>query len=294
MDYDGDSLTLAEEQTLWGYTYRSAGRRAHAGAAVLLRRRAVHAVSPQRHGRTTAAGCPLGRDHLPDAAQQFLDWARARGYRKVHLSTAWDTGPMVRSRPHDRDGASGCSTSTVTAKRVLVRCSASASAATCPTTSATRTPTASSNYEGDNHGFMIEGATGAACYPKEKPFGISYAVADRDQDGVRDAATDADTDGDGIRDGADDEDHDDIPNVMELSRIAASAPRRHRRPRLLAGEPKDPAAGGEAGPLRGVLRPRGTRSTRACPTSGPARAPATGEQRTQASAVRRLCRTGTR
>ena len=32
----------------------------------------------------------------------------------------------------------------------------------------------------------------------------------------------ADTDGDGVRDGADDQDHDDIPNVMELSRNAAS------------------------------------------------------------------------
>ena len=33
---------------------------------------------------------------------------------------------------------------------------------------------------------------------------------------------DADTDGDGVRDGADDQDHDDIPNLMELSRFAAS------------------------------------------------------------------------
>ena len=32
-----------------------------------------------------------------------------------------------------------------------------------------------------------------------------------------------DTDGDGVRDGADDKDHDDIPNMMELSRYAASA-----------------------------------------------------------------------
>ena len=34
--------------------------------------------------------------------------------------------------------------------------------------------------------------------------------------------TNPDTDGDGIRDGADDQDHDDIPNVMELSRFEAS------------------------------------------------------------------------
>ena len=33
---------------------------------------------------------------------------------------------------------------------------------------------------------------------------------------------DPDTDGDGVRDGADDQDHDDLPNLMELSRILAS------------------------------------------------------------------------
>ena len=32
----------------------------------------------------------------------------------------------------------------------------------------------------------------------------------------------ADSDGDGVLDGADDQDHDDIPNVMEMSRNAAS------------------------------------------------------------------------
>jgi hypothetical protein len=34
---------------------------------------------------------------------------------------------------------------------------------------------------------------------------------------------DADSDGDGVRDGADDQDHDDLPNLMELSRILASS-----------------------------------------------------------------------
>ena len=34
---------------------------------------------------------------------------------------------------------------------------------------------------------------------------------------------DADTDGDGVLDGADDQDHDDVPNVMECSRVLAAA-----------------------------------------------------------------------
>jgi hypothetical protein len=53
----------------------------------------------------------------------------------------------------------------------------------------------------------------AGCYDEEVPYSITYAGTD---------LTDADTDGDGVRDGADDQDHDDIPNVMELSRNAAS------------------------------------------------------------------------
>ena len=55
------------------------------------------------------------------------------------------------------------------------------------------------------------------CYAREP-----YHVALR-----RTSHVDADTDGDSVRDGADDQDHDDIPNVMELSRNAATGSRRH-------------------------------------------------------------------
>jgi hypothetical protein len=55
----------------------------------------------------------------------------------------------------------------------------------------------------------------AKCYSGEKPYYVTYAGTD---------LTDPDSDGDGVRDGADDQDHDDLPNVMELSRIAASNP----------------------------------------------------------------------
>ena len=51
------------------------------------------------------------------------------------------------------------------------------------------------------------------CYAIEKPYYIGYEGTD---------LADADSDGDGVRDGADDQDHDDIPNLAELSRIAAS------------------------------------------------------------------------
>jgi hypothetical protein len=53
----------------------------------------------------------------------------------------------------------------------------------------------------------------AACYSAEPTYPVSYGGT---------SPTDADSDGDGIRDGADDQDHDDVPNIMELSRFAAS------------------------------------------------------------------------
>ena len=51
---------------------------------------------------------------------------------------------------------------------------------------------------------------------------------------------DEDSDGDGVRDGADDQDHDDVPNVMECSRVRAVGgggfddPTRRTRPRSAA------------------------------------------------------------
>jgi hypothetical protein len=68
-----------------------------------------------------------------------------------------------------------------------------------------------SNYD-ELHGRMLVGYWNS-CYKAEKPFHIVYA-------GV--SPTDADTDGDGVRDGADDQDHDDVPNIMELSRNMAT------------------------------------------------------------------------
>jgi hypothetical protein len=69
-----------------------------------------------------------------------------------------------------------------------------------------------SNYD-ENSGRMTPGYW-AACYGMETPWPSGFAGTLID---------DADTDGDGVRDGADDQDHDDLPNLMELSRILASS-----------------------------------------------------------------------
>jgi IPT/TIG domain len=67
----------------------------------------------------------------------------------------------------------------------------------------------------DENGGRLRSGWWASCYSVEAPYYVTYAGTD---------LTDLDSDGDGVRDGADDQDHDDFPNVMELSRIAASNP----------------------------------------------------------------------
>ena len=83
--------------------------------------------------------------------------------------------------------------------------------ATSPTTSATRTPTASSNFD-ETHG-ADEPELLDQLLLRRAPYLIKYAGT---------SVTDPDTDGDGVRDGADDQDFDGFPNIMELSRTAAS------------------------------------------------------------------------
>ena len=67
------------------------------------------------------------------------------------------------------------------------------------------------NYD-ESHGRMTP-STGRVATQARPPFAIPYAGT---------SMTDADSDNDGIRDGADDQDHDDVPNMMELSRMIAS------------------------------------------------------------------------
>ena len=67
------------------------------------------------------------------------------------------------------------------------------------------------NYD-ETHGRMTQ-EYWKGCYKREAPWHIGYSQTSH---------VDSDSDGDGVLDGADDQDFDDIPNVMELSRNAAS------------------------------------------------------------------------
>jgi hypothetical protein len=201
-DFDGDTLQLGVEQSLWFISSDPAGR-------VLANplsysdglQHSIYEFRPGQGNRRFPS--------LPAAGYskqtEFVNWATAAGYRSnLHVPDPADNGGTVIRSLFDLnlDGA--------------------------------ESPGEALHYDTYGNGFLSdderdEDADGlsnfdenagrmqatwwASCYSGEAPYYITYTDTD---------LADPDTDGDGVRDGADDQDHDDLPNLMELSRIAAS------------------------------------------------------------------------
>jgi hypothetical protein len=201
-DFDGDSLQLAVEQSLWLISSDPAGRTL--ANALSYSDGLQHSIYEFRAGqgnRRFPALPAAGYSKQTD----FTNWAAGAGYRfDLHVPDPANPGAFLPRDLFDTnlDG-------TETAEEAL-------------------------HYDMDGSGFLSdqerdEDADGmlnfdenlgrmqadwwASCYVQEAPYYITYSDTD---------AADPDTDGDGVRDGADDQDHDDVPNLMELSRIAAS------------------------------------------------------------------------
>jgi hypothetical protein len=209
VDYDGDSLTLGEEYSLWKYTYevtktdqRTLSPLSYSDGEQYSRSQLV-ATGPHtnRHQPTLSA------DNY-DKHSQFLAWANASGYRVVGLddgSPRWahdltrnnyglfdvdrsgdESNSELNYFDYDGDGYLSDDERDEDADGLT-------------------------NFD-EAHGRMLP-EYWSACYSMEKPYYVPYAGT---------SLADADSDGDGVLDGADDQDHDDIPNIMELSRYAAS------------------------------------------------------------------------
>lgn len=211
-DFDGDSLSLANEQMLWKYGIAN-------GLAERTRTPLYYSDGEQYsqyERRPDGRRVPTLAASGYERHTNFLQWASDNGYRTVQLDDGWPwwAHDVVRSTygllDFNRDGVE----------------------------TDVRLPGYRQSevyyYDYDSDGFLsdderdedADGLTNfdelrsrmtsaywAACYSNEAPFPIVYAGT---------SATDPDSDGDLVRDGADDQDHDDIPNVMELSRLAAS------------------------------------------------------------------------
>jgi hypothetical protein len=207
-DHDGDSLTLEEEYDLWKFT------------GVRTLDRLTYSAGEQYSASSRAGGSGRRTPTLSATnyhrQAEFLAWAGAAGYASVKLadvgtvfdspSATWwaDRGAAYDIRDFDR------SRGALNPDEI--------------------------EYLDDGDGFLHdaerdEDADGLSnwaetrgcmapkywddLYDKETPYPLQYAGTNH---------ADPDTDGDGVRDGADDQDNDDVPNVMECSRLAAHGP----------------------------------------------------------------------
>ena len=209
VDYDGDSLTLFEEQELWKYTYtttktdtRTLTDMSYSDGRQYSRSRLIASgAHANRHEPTLAA------DGY-DKHEQFLAWTRAAGYRNVQLDEGfpWWAHDLVRNSyglfDVDRSGFESNSERNYFDFDLDGYLSDD---------ERDEDADGLTNFD-EAHGAMLPGYW-SSCYEIEKPYYVSYAGT---------SVVDGDSDGDGVLDGADDQDHDDIPNLMELSRLAAS------------------------------------------------------------------------
>lgn len=239
VDYDGDSLTLADEHALWKYTV------AHGAPRDLS---ALAYSDGERYSLSARTGNGRRVPTQPAGGygkhQEFLAWAGSAGYGQVALQdpgAEWYAPRAVFDiRDFNRDGQVS-----VTAAPTLVGEFYDRAEATY--------------YDQDEDGFLSdderdEDADGMSnwsearnCmqrsywdkwYNKETPYYREFAAT---------ALDDEDSDGDGIRDGADDQDNDDLPNMMECSRVAASG--RPYDSRKTPPEPPNPS------PRKGHINP---------------------------------------
>jgi hypothetical protein len=218
VDFDGDSLTSLEEQKLWKYTISNGAP----NTLDPLSYSAGEKYSIQTRDPVTGRRAPTLAAAGYSKQQDFLTWTSANGYRQV----------MLENRSPWTNSASTPLAAGWNQYGILDFNRNGVETAPPPSAGYFLSETEYYDFNGDGllsdderdedgdgltnydetHGRMTQ-AYWAACYTIEKPFRIDYGGTD---------PVNPDTDGDGILDGADDQDHDDIPNVMEMSRNAAS------------------------------------------------------------------------
>ena len=264
VDYDGDGLKLLDEHTLWRYELARTGRPASLDT-LSYSDGTKHSIYALDAGRRVPSLAAAGYDRQAD----FRRWLDATGHGTVvirgeerplslfdvnrdhEVSTERQPGyPRAEDLYYDRnrsgwlsdderdEDADGLSNVDESHTRLAFRMN-------------------------PEHWSLTYGLETKA---KERPFpgaghgsGVDYKRPQFDN---------PDADGDGIRDGADDEDFDDIPNLMELSRWAASGSLDYDEDEV-PGEDGRPAFG-RVNPFNPCLPdPR----SRTCPTYLPAKDP---------------------
>jgi hypothetical protein len=211
-DYDGDSLTLGEEYHLWAGTTPAAARTLDdvAGKATPLNYSdgMQYSISVRNaSGRRVPALPASNYDKWTD----FTNWLASSGYATVTLQdyTDWATFAGQTLKSYDLLDVNRNGNPDPSEQNILDR--PGRGAGMLSDDERDEDADGLSNYV-ELHGTMRPGYW-SGCYTAESPYPVAYAGTDPAL---------ADTDGDGVRDGADDQDHDDVPNIDELSRNAAS------------------------------------------------------------------------
>ena len=91
VDYDGDSLTLAEEQSLWRYTYTVNGSATRTLEPLSYSDGNKHSIYTRVDGRRLPALDVAGYNRH----QEFLDWAGANAYLSVLIPPMVPNGPAA-------------------------------------------------------------------------------------------------------------------------------------------------------------------------------------------------------
>ena len=208
VDYDGDSLVLSEEYRLWKFTYAITG----------TDQRTLTPLSYSDGEQYSRSRRDAGGHREPtlanagyDKRAQFVAWAAMAGYRNVLLQGGPGGDPWDADRNrHDTFGLFDTDRSGAESGAELSYNDIDPDG-WLSDDERDEDADGLTNYD-ETHGRMTP-EYWKGCYILEKPFHTGYAGTD---------VADEDSDGDGVRDGADDQDHDDIPNLNELSRVAAS------------------------------------------------------------------------
>ena len=211
IDFDGDSLTQAEEQALWKYTAARLGTALDLNQLYYsdgLKYSIYRNVAGDRRAPNLAAA---GYERQTN----FESWLTSSHYETVYLPQAGTTYSILDSN-HDGSGV------TAAGQLYSERDHLDTDNDTwLSDDERDEDADGLSNYE-EQHGRMMV-TWFDQTYTRENPFPIKYAGTN---------AADEDSDGDGVRDGADDQDHDDVPNMMELSRKQAAPGRAFDDPKL--------------------------------------------------------------
>jgi len=205
LDFDGDGLTSAEEHRLWRQTGDpSAGLGALNYSDGL--QYSLHSRGADGRRRGTI------RADAYDKHQSFLAWASHHGYLTIVLA-----GVSHDIRDFDRSGSVSTASDSETAITPQVFHNSERhyfdfdENGLLSDDERDEDADGLTNYD-ESHGRLLP-RYWTSCYDQEKAYPVPYTGTD---------LTDPDSDGDGVRDGADDQDHDDLPNLMEMSRNAAS------------------------------------------------------------------------